>query len=62
MQYSSSGPANYWINGIPRPEGVSVNAAAYRHQSKANVVWYDGHVTTNPHTEVFLWYRWDPSY
>lgn len=58
-QYSTSGPAGYWINGIPRPEGIGFNTVAYRHKSMANVAWFDGHVTTNKYTDVYLWYVWD---
>ena len=62
----SANPANgsatgYWKNGVPGPEGVMlVNAVAYRHRTRANVAFYDGHVSaTSPVTlyNNYLWVR-----
>jgi prepilin-type N-terminal cleavage/methylation domain-containing protein/prepilin-type processing-associated H-X9-DG protein len=56
---NSAAPSKYWINGVPRPEGIGCDTVAYRHNSRANVAWFDGHVTTCQHTAVNLWYIWD---
>jgi prepilin-type N-terminal cleavage/methylation domain-containing protein/prepilin-type processing-associated H-X9-DG protein len=46
--FSTLRPTNYndyWTGGTPAPEGYKRDyAIAYRHQSKANAVFYDGHV------------------
>lgn len=60
LVYSASSAANYWIGGIARPEGVSFSAVAYRHQGRANVAYYDGHVGRMLPKDVWLWYAWDP--
>jgi prepilin-type N-terminal cleavage/methylation domain-containing protein/prepilin-type processing-associated H-X9-DG protein len=41
---STTSASSYWFGGVPAPEGYSRSCIAYRHQGKANVVFFDGHV------------------
>lgn len=61
MDLPYANPANYFIGGTTRPEGVSVNQVAYRHRRGANVAFHDGHVALTPAAEVFksaAWVTW----
>ena len=47
---ASGSSGGYWKSGQPAPEGIKLdNAVAFRHRTRANVAFYDGHVrATNP--------------
>lgn len=61
LGYSLSSASTYWVNGIPSPEGIGTGAVAYRHGGRANVAFYDGHVSSTLPKDVWLWYVWDPA-
>jgi prepilin-type processing-associated H-X9-DG protein len=49
LDYSYADPSptssrSYWYGGTPAPEGVTRICVAYRHQGKACLAFFDGHV------------------
>ena len=60
--YASADPVVYWNSGTPRTEGYSVIAApgavAYRHSSRANVVYFDGHTAATTWQELYVGSAW----
>jgi prepilin-type N-terminal cleavage/methylation domain-containing protein/prepilin-type processing-associated H-X9-DG protein len=59
----SAAQSSYWPGGTPRPEGYSVTyqpgAVAYRHRQRANVAWFDGHVTATSLTDLYVYSAWN---
>lgn len=66
LQTESANPTSgfwsgYWAAGSPSPEGVRQDAAvAYRHRTRANAAFYDGHVQGMAPVDLWvnsLWMR-----
>ena len=62
LVYSQSSPTAYFVGGLPLPEGVGNAVVAYRHRGRANVAWYDGHVSGELPKVVFTSGIWDPRF
>ena len=56
---ASNSPSGYWKSGTPAPEGVMLDhAVAFRHGTRANVAYFDGHVKASAPLELYVLDCW----
>ena len=56
--YWHANPNNYWVNGLPSPEGFNKECVAYRHRRLANAVFFDGHLERLSAADLYNPEKW----